>query len=1136
MRNQATLSLTGWVMLALASVTATAAPGDTALVSTALPGEPPGHSGFEWGSGDPGMSADGRYVVYQSFAADLVAGDTNGRIDIFLYDRQIDTTVRVSVASDGTQANSDSRAPQISAGGRYITFLSSASNLVAGDTNNSSDTFLHDRVTGITERISVGSSGVQGNAESYDGSVSSDGRYVAFSSAASNLVANDTNGAADIFLRDRLNGTTRAVARGNRKSDDPALTPDGRYVAFLSSASNLVAGDTNSANDVFVADLQSGNIQRVSLSSAGAQATAAGFDTSSGAVLLSEYVSISDDGRYVAFLSYADNLVPGDTNRLEDVFVRDRVAGTTERVNVSNTGAQAIDQRVGMFGPEGTFSASISGNGRYVSFYTHASNLVPGDVLETYDTFVRDRVAGTTARMSTGSTDTMITDSDFHGTFVSADGKYVAMPIFNDLYVGDRQSGQRILVSRGNSRAGFGSSADRASSADGRYVVYSNGPVVLKDMQAGTRLTLGVSATPDPVHGDRSYAPSMSVDGNRVAFTSDSASLAPGDTDTDEDVFVYDRSRGSTELVSAAISGEPNGSSGYASISADGRFVAFYSSSTNLVANGAGYSSDIFVRDLQAATTERVSVALGGVPSNNLNLNSSISGDGRYVAFDSYASNLVTGDTNNQPDIFVRDRVAGTTKRISIGAGGLQSNGASSHPAISTDGHYVAFTSVASNLVSGVNNGSAQVFVHDLRTGLTELASEALPGEAIDTAESPSISADGRFIAFTGDANVSALTQVYVRDREARRTVLASVASDGSPANNASYSPSIAADGRRVVFTSDASNLDEADFNSAPDVYVHELQQSNAAVIRINSGGGAYTDSQGRQWSADTGFNTGSVATSSAPVENTADDLLYQSYRWDDTPAPELQYNLAVPNGSYLVKLYFLESNTATARVGARVFDVEMEGTVRIDNLDVYKEAGLNGALVKSATVTVSDGQLNILLRHQVKNPIVSAIEVIAQSPDDGVSIRTNAGGGAYTDRLGQTWLADTGSNTGSIATSAAPIAGTDDDSLYQSIRWDDSPAPELQYSYSVPNGNYTVRLYFAESNKKTARNGARVFDVDIEGIRRFDGIDVYAQAGGLNTALVKSADVSVADGQMNIVFRHRVKNPIVSAIEIVRK
>jgi Tol biopolymer transport system component len=391
-------------------------------------------------SRDISISADGRYVAFQSYASNLVPGDTNNSSDVFVRDRLTGATERVSVNFDGTQANGDSQNPSISADGRYVAFESVASTLVPGDTNGMSDIFIHDRQTGTTERVSVASDGTQGNSYSGAPSISADGRYVAFYSGASNIVPGDTNGQYDIFVRDMQTGTTERVsvatngAQGNGDSNGPSISADGRYVSFASVASTLVSGDTNGMSDIFIHDRQTGATERVSVATNGAQ----GNEESNGP-------SINADGRYVAFCSDASNLVLGDTNRMTDVFVHDRQVGATERVSIgdgipdennywswapsisadgryvafsSETWSMEVfdldmdvlvhDRQTGenwllsenynrIPGNANSFPPVISADGRYVAFCSFASNLVSGDTNSCQDVFVATNVPNANA-------------------------------------------------------------------------------------------------------------------------------------------------------------------------------------------------------------------------------------------------------------------------------------------------------------------------------------------------------------------------------------------------------------------------------------------------------------------------------------------------------------------------------------------------------------------------------------------------------------------------------------------------------------------------------------------------------------------------------------------------------------------
>jgi len=267
------------------------------------------------GSSTAQFSADGRYVVFESLASNLVADDSNGAPDIFVKDLQSGTIQRVSTDSAGAQGNGDSYNARSSADDRYVVFESAASNLVIGDSNGIRDLFVKELQSGVTQRVSTDSAGVQGNAGSDHAQFSADGRYVVFRSNASNLVADDSNKASDIFVKDLQSGaiqrvsTDSAGAQGNSYSFDPQFSADSRYVVFESWASNLVVGDSNDAADIFVKDLQSGAIQRVSTDAAGEQGNAG-----------SSTAQFSADGRYVVFDSLASNLVADDSNGNYDIF------------------------------------------------------------------------------------------------------------------------------------------------------------------------------------------------------------------------------------------------------------------------------------------------------------------------------------------------------------------------------------------------------------------------------------------------------------------------------------------------------------------------------------------------------------------------------------------------------------------------------------------------------------------------------------------------------------------------------------------------------------------------------------------------------------------------------------------------
>jgi uncharacterized repeat protein (TIGR01451 family) len=359
------------------------------------------------------ISGDGRWIAFKSPSSNLVFNDTNGVSDIFVYDRQTCITIRASVASNGAEANNWSQLPSISADGRFVAFESVASNLVGGDTNNAGDVFVRDLQTGLTTRVSVASDGTQANAGSSRAYISGDGRYVAFTSQATNLDGLPILGSVDVFVHDRQTGQTTRVSvsssglDSNNSAYSTAITADGRYVVFVSTASNLVSGDSNNDADVFVHDRQTATTTRVSVATGGIQGNGGSGNLAA---------DISDDGRYVAFPSTASNLVSGDTNNMEDVFVHDRQTGETTRVSVTSSGNQ---------GSTTSFYPVMSANGRFVAFSSFSS-LVSDDTNSNFDIYVRDRWSSTTLRVSTAANGTQGNGSSSHPT-ISDDGRLVTL-------------------------------------------------------------------------------------------------------------------------------------------------------------------------------------------------------------------------------------------------------------------------------------------------------------------------------------------------------------------------------------------------------------------------------------------------------------------------------------------------------------------------------------------------------------------------------------------------------------------------------------------------------------------------------------------------------------------------------------
>jgi TolB protein len=390
-----------------------------------------------------------------------------------------------------------------------------------------------------TERVSVSSSGVAGDDWTIVGDLSANGRYVVFGTRAANLVAGDTNNADDVFLRDRRTGTTTRISlaadggEADGDSSEPAISDDGRFVAFRSAATDLVPGDTNGVADIFLLDRRSGATTRISVTADGTQA-----DGDSGGV------SISSDGRSVAFETVASNLAPGAGTG--NVLLHDRTTGGLSLVSVEDGGD-------GWASAGGSYWASISGNGRYVAFVSYEADMVPGDTNDSRDVFVRDLVAGTTTRASLTHDNQQAADF-VGGPDVSDDGRYVTF-----------WSEDPTLVE-----------GDTNGSAD----------VYLRDMQA--RTTRAISSSPQGVIGDQPSAdPRITPDGRYVTFSGGATNLVAGDTNNADDVFVTDLRAGSTRIASRASNGRQGNDHSFNGRSTpDGRTVVYGSFATNLVRGG----------------------------------------------------------------------------------------------------------------------------------------------------------------------------------------------------------------------------------------------------------------------------------------------------------------------------------------------------------------------------------------------------------------------------------------------------------------------------------------------------------------------------------------------------------------------
>lgn len=378
---------------------------DTARVSVASNGTQ-GNGASHYAA----VSADGSTIVYSSHASNLVDGDTNEAPDILVFDVATGAKTRVSISSAGAQANGHSYDPSVSADGSVIAYTSGASNLVSDDTNGAHDVFAFDVDTGTTTRVSVSSDGAQANDGSGSPAVSADGSTIAYASTASNLVAGDTNGSADVFIFDVATGTTTRVSvasdgsQSNSDSYEPAISADGSRIAYFSPGSNLVTADPVGILHVFAFDIDTVTTIRVSPTAAGSSADCIAIAP-----------TISADGSTIAYSSDCSTLVGGDANGHTDVFVYEFATGTTTLASIARDGTQANSDSV---------APAVSADGSRVAYSSHASNLVDGDTNEVGDVFIVELATGTTVRASVASGGTQGNQHSGYPT-LTADGSVV---------------------------------------------------------------------------------------------------------------------------------------------------------------------------------------------------------------------------------------------------------------------------------------------------------------------------------------------------------------------------------------------------------------------------------------------------------------------------------------------------------------------------------------------------------------------------------------------------------------------------------------------------------------------------------------------------------------------------------------
>lgn len=736
-------------------------------LTTASGDLPNNDSVVNFGNGNSfAFSGDGRYLVYISYATNVTADVPSAAINMYLYDTQNDTYEFLNKTAGGTARSSNTNYPSISEDGRFIAFQSFTAPEDADPTLTSGQAFYYllDRNDGSMTPVDVNDLGQGSDASGpYNPAVSNDGRYVAFISDATNLVSTATTpGRYNVYLRDMsIHGgalgtsTTLITTDGlGGDADDDAykvqISGDGTKVLFTSYATNLVAGDTNGVEDVFMYDIASGITTRISVDTAGNEVN----DT-----FTSPDIRISDDGSQIAVLTDM-TLSPEDTSKAlfsdsYDIYLFDGVnTGPQELVTkVYNEQARSQTQR-----------PSLSADGTLLVFES-ATNAFSADNLE----------------------------------------------LRSNIYLHNKSTGTTTLVSKG-----IGATVANAPSRHAR----------------------------------------ISADGTKIVFASFADNLVVGDTNGLADIFLYDIATDSIQRVNMVGATQANGPSSYPSLSADGNHITYTSYASNLVAGDTNGEEDLFWYDVVNDVTERVNVDSVGTEAtyagNWWSARSRwavMSDDGQKVFFQSAASNLVAGDSNGVTDIFMRDMQAGTTTRISEEPGGGELTLHSQHPSVSGDGNMVVYQ-------EELRNGN-RLLMKNLTTGVTSLLVPNT-GHTAHTAyfQNPSISSNGEYVTFesfadnlvAGDTNNGWDTFLYHIPTDTISRI--SQQSNGTESERSTWNPeynpaALSANGRTVAFTSDARDIVPGDAESFFDIFIATLEQAtvsfSAATVDVDEDDGTIT-------------------------------------------------------------------------------------------------------------------------------------------------------------------------------------------------------------------------------------------------------------------------------------------------------
>ncbi len=793
------------------------------------------------------VSENGRFVVFLSYDTNLVSGDVGDYLDVFIRDTVVNTNGRVSQTTAGLGANADCDSPVISRDGNYVAFVTPAGNLVSGDTDGARDVFVWERATRNLRLISLDPGGLAFTLDADSPAISDDGTSVAF--AASFAVSGGY--VRDIFVWRKLDGGVELInfkapaTYANDWSDAPSISGDGRYVAYHTWADNLVAGDTNVAADIHVFDRISGATTRASRNQAGAQAN---HD--------SLLPNLSGDGRFVAFSSYASNLGVLPASGAAQNYLHDRNTGLLLQVSLDSRGAPLAATN---------FVFDVNHDGRFVVLSTASEQLPPALPFRTEQLYLYDRMTGFLNLIGLNDGGYPADDNSFYPS-VSATGEWVlfsswanaiAAPDGNNLLdvflwrrgtqLADlriRTTGQafwtgagvvhpltpqRVPAStetNGISRAeaqvfNAGLSATtfllRATVTPGWQltVLTTNNADITAAMIAGTQSS--GSLLPGGSYFVRLALNRTNAYAEAIGAVRLTARVSGGTNDLDAVQAVATRSLwpAGLRLGSRGTNGEPALRGAFdAALDATGQRLAFASVSGNLIATDANYSEDVFVQDVASGQLTLASTASDATPGNNRSQRPFWSRSGSFLAFESDADNLASGDANGASDVFVKNMETGRTELASVSPSGTSLTRGSENPMLSADGRYVLYQSLAADAFFGDANGCMDVFLRDRQTGGVECLSLGDAGQWGDADSSAvAMTPDARFVLFLSHATNLGFTDtnqfpdLFLRDRVLNRLELISATHGARTANGPAITGSLSDDGRFVAFRVDADDV-----------------------------------------------------------------------------------------------------------------------------------------------------------------------------------------------------------------------------------------------------------------------------------------------------------------------------------------